>query len=259
MTLNIGLERDELADRLGGGLPQGSLCLVEGGSGSGKSVLAQRLAYGVLAHDHRATYVSTEFTTPAFLEQMDQLGYPVLEAFAERRLLFAATRPMLGHRVGQADLLPRLLAARELVTQPVVFVDVFSSLVEPQLQAARRHRDGQPPGTDGTHGAHGDGRNLPGPDRFLEELIHTLKQINAAGTTLVLTVDPDDLAGAADVTTLTGAADVRLECKVERRGTNVDRFIVVRKFARAGASVGDVIRYRVEPGAGFIVEIKAVA
>lgn len=52
---------------------------------------------------------------------------------------------------------------------------------------------------------------------------------------------------------------VRIECIAERVGGAVDRFVVVRKFARAASGVGDVIPFRVEPGSGFIVEIKAVS
>lgn len=234
MQLNFDLERDELASRLGGSLPRGSLCLVEGGSGSGKSVVAQRLTYGLREQEIPVVYVSTEFTTTAFLEQMRQLGYPVQEDFSKHELLFCSTNPLLGHPVPTEERLPRLLEAKELLTRPVVIVDVFSQLFEPHIQEGRR----------GT--------------RVLEHLVRRLKQINATGTTLVLTIDPRHLEGI-DTSPLTGAADVRLECVKERVGSQVDRYIVPKKFARANGQVGDVIPFRVEPGAGFIVEIKAVA
>lgn len=234
MELNIQLDRDELAKRLGGKLPQGALGLIEGGSGSGKSVLAQRLSYGLLEHGIPVVYVSTEFTTSAFLDQMEGLGYPIEEAFTDHQLRFCSTTPMLGHPVPTEDRLPRLLDARRLLTTPVVIVDVFSQLVEPHLE----------------HGKRGT--------RVLEHLVRTLKQVNATGTTLLLTIDPRHLEGV-DSSSLTGAADIRLECVKERVGGQVDRYIVPKKFARANGTVGDVIPFRVEPGAGFIVEIKAVA
>lgn len=234
MALHIDLDRDELADRLGGKLPQGALGLVEGGSGSGKSVLAQRLTYGLLEHGSSVVYVSTEFTTSAFLDQMDRLGYPVQGAFADKQLLFCSTTPLLGHPVDKGDQLPRLLESRQLMTQDVVIVDVFSQLVEPHLEGNDRG------------------------ERVLEHLVRRLKQINATGTTLLLTIDPEHLEGV-DASPMTGAADVRLECVKERHGSQVDRFIVPKKFARAAGQIGDVIPFRVEPGAGFIVEIKAIA
>lgn len=233
MRLDFRLERDELAGRLGGAIPQGALMLIEGGSGAGKSVLAQRLTYGFLEHGHTATVVSTEFTTPAFLDQMEQLRYPVLDAFIEGRLMFVPTNPLMGHPVPSRELLPRLLAARDLLRREVVVVDAFSQIIEPHI--------------DGHEG-----------DRVLEHLTRTLKQINATGTTLILTIDPDQIKGV-DTSVLTSAADIRLECTTERTGGVVDRYVITKKFARAFGMVGDVIPFRVESGAGFIVEIKAVA
>lgn len=232
--LEFDLDRDELATRLGGGLPQGALCLVEGESGSGKSVLTQRLAYGLVHHGLDVVYVSTEFTTPGFLDQMSQLGYPIMEPFVEQRFYFASTTPLVGHPVAAKERLPRLLAARDLLTRDVVFVDVFSQLADPHLES----------------GAAGE--------EILEHLTRTLKHVTATGTTLVLTIDPCHFDGV-DESALTGSAEVRLQCAMERVGGKVNRFIVAKKFARAADTVGDVIPFRVEPGAGFIVEIKAVA
>jgi hypothetical protein len=92
----------------------------------------------------------------------------------------------------------------------------------------------------------------------LEHLVRTLKQVNDAGSTILLTIDPRHFEGV-DNSPLTTGADIRLECIKERVGGDVNRYIVPKKFARASGPVGDVIAFRVEPGAGFIVEIKAVA
>lgn len=234
MQLDIDLDRDELADRLGGKLPQGALALIEGPSGAGKSVLAQRLAYGLLEHGNSVVYVSTEFTTSAFLEQMDGLGYGIQGHFSEKRLKFCSTKPMLGHPVPKEDRLPRLLEADDLLTQSVVIVDCFSQLAEPHL-------------AEGERGA-----------RVLDHLVRTFKQVNETGSTILLTLDPQHLEGV-DTSPLTAGADIRLECVKERVGGDVNRFIVPKKFARATGPVGDVIAFRVEPGAGLIIEIKAVA
>lgn len=233
-SLDFKMERDELAKRLGGSLPQSALCLIEGGSGTGKSVVSQRLTYGLLHHDIDVAYISTEFTTTSFLHQMDQLGYPVMDEFIENRLKFVSTHPQLGHPVPTRQLLPRLLKARPLLQNPVVVVDAFSQLAEPHLD----------PGPEG--------------EQVLEHLVHTLKRINSTGTTLILTIDPSHFEGL-DTAALTSAADIRIECTMERVGGQVNRFLVNKKFARAQGTVGDVVPFRVEPGAGFIVEIKAVA
>ena len=58
----IHLKADELAARMGGGLPRGSTMLIEGAEGSGRSAMCQRLLYGLLQNGHSATFVSTELT-----------------------------------------------------------------------------------------------------------------------------------------------------------------------------------------------------
>ncbi|CAG0961568.1 partial DNA repair protein RadA, partial [Flavobacteriales bacterium] len=60
---NFVLDRDELNQMLGGGFPKGSLIMIDGPSGSGKSALCQRFAYGLLDNKNTVTYISTQLTT----------------------------------------------------------------------------------------------------------------------------------------------------------------------------------------------------
>ena len=53
----MNLERDELADRLGGGLPKGALCVIEGEYGTGKSIILERMLYGFLKNNARVSVV----------------------------------------------------------------------------------------------------------------------------------------------------------------------------------------------------------
>jgi flagellar protein FlaH len=52
--MSVHLERDELNRNLGGGMPVNSLILIEGKDGAGKSIVSQRLCYGLLEHGHTA-------------------------------------------------------------------------------------------------------------------------------------------------------------------------------------------------------------
>jgi len=58
---------------LGGGFPKGSLIMIDGASGSGKSALCQRFSYGLLDNKNTVTYVSTQLTTQNFIRQMKSL------------------------------------------------------------------------------------------------------------------------------------------------------------------------------------------
>ncbi|MBN1856778.1 MAG: AAA family ATPase [Dehalococcoidia bacterium] len=69
----------EIDRKLGGGIPSGSLTLIEGQSDAGKSVLAQQLMWGSLIAGHRVVLVSTENTVRSFNNQMQSLGLGILD------------------------------------------------------------------------------------------------------------------------------------------------------------------------------------
>ena len=89
----------ELDKKMGGGIPEGSLTLIEGQSDSGKSVLVQQLTWGALQDGFRVLIYTTENTTRSLLSQMKDLGldiddyflldrvkiYPVPQAFDEEQ------------------------------------------------------------------------------------------------------------------------------------------------------------------------------
>ena len=66
-----------LEKQLGGGIPLGSLTLVEGASASGKSVLCQHLTYGALVRGLGVTYFTSEHTPRGLITQMGSLDLPV--------------------------------------------------------------------------------------------------------------------------------------------------------------------------------------
>ena len=65
----------EVDEKLGGGIPIGSLGLIEGHSDAGKSVLSQHLTYGALGcSDIGVAYYTTENTVKSLITQMDSLS-----------------------------------------------------------------------------------------------------------------------------------------------------------------------------------------
>ncbi len=72
----------EVDEKLGGGIPPGSLCLVEGHSDSGKSVLCQHLTNGTLiTGEISVAYYTTENNIKSLISQMDSLAMNVLDHF----------------------------------------------------------------------------------------------------------------------------------------------------------------------------------
>ena len=71
----------EVDEKLGGGIPVGSLGLIEGHSDAGKSVLCQHLAYGALNSRISVAYYTTENTVRSLIAQMDSLSLFTLDYF----------------------------------------------------------------------------------------------------------------------------------------------------------------------------------
>lgn len=76
----------DLDEKLGGGIPIGSLCLIEGHSAAGKSVISQHLAYGALTCTETCVvYYTTENTVRTLIAQMDSLSLYTLDYFLTDR------------------------------------------------------------------------------------------------------------------------------------------------------------------------------
>jgi archaeal flagellar protein FlaH len=76
----------ELDEKLGGGIPFGSLCIIEGHSDAGKSVLSQHLAYGAMNETQcSVAYYTSENTIKSMIAQMDSLSLFTLDHFLTDR------------------------------------------------------------------------------------------------------------------------------------------------------------------------------
>ena len=71
----------ELDKKMGGGIPLGSLTLIEGTSGAGKSTLAQHLLWGAMTMGGSSVVYTTENTVKSLLRQMESPGMDVRDYF----------------------------------------------------------------------------------------------------------------------------------------------------------------------------------
>ncbi|MHB8587136.1 MAG: archaellum protein ArlH [Thermoplasmatota archaeon] len=233
----FSLSRDELSDRLGGGLPEGSLVVIEGEFGAGKSILLQRLLYGLVENETSVSLVSTELTTMQFIQQMYSIGYSIEPAIYGDRLLFLPVFPILGYPGRKDDVLDRLLIAKRMYESDVIAIDTLSSIIKTNMKAAQGRVD---------------------VVERAEQVLFHFKRLNTRGRTIVLTLESGEISD--DISSmLRASADVYLRMNLDIKGTNVTRSIFVRRFSRADSTVGDLIPFRVEPKVGLVVEIKSVA
>jgi flagellar protein FlaH len=75
----ISTGHPEIDKKLGGGLPIGSLTLIEGQSDAGKSVLCQQMIWGSLKSNYKVLVFTTENSAKSLVKQMDSLGLGILD------------------------------------------------------------------------------------------------------------------------------------------------------------------------------------
>jgi len=246
--LSIGLkERDRLNKELGGGLPPGSIVLVEGDYGAGKSAISQRFTYGLCEEGHTVTYLSTELTVGSFLEQMHSLDYDMVKHILNENVLFLHadigdsknTFAASGGDGERKELLRRLMEAELMWTSDVIIIDTFDAILrnDPKFEALVRENEER---------------------QAALEIISFFRDIISDGKVVMITVDPTTLDEEA-IGPFRSIADVFLELEMIEVGNDVRRQISVLRFAGMGEQVGDTIGYSVRSGTGIVIESRSVA
>jgi flagellar protein FlaH len=247
---SLGLDaHDRLNNELGGGIPQGSIVLVEGDYGAGKSALSQRMTYGLCDEDHSVTLVSTELTVRGFIDQMHSLSYDVEEHLLNENLLFfhadvdtgksALKQGIDEDESNRKQLLKRLMEAEKMWQADTIIIDTFDAILrnDPKFEALVRQNDER---------------------QAALEIISFFRDLVSQGRVIVLTVDPSTVDEEA-IGPFRSIADVYLELQMAEVGNDVRRSIAVRRFAGMGEQVGDTIGFSVRSGTGIVIESRSVA
>jgi len=245
--LSLGLkERDRLNKELGGGIPPGSIVLVEGDYGAGKSAVSQRFAYGFCEEGHTVTMLSTELTVGSFLDQMNSLDYGMVEHLLDENMLFLHADIGDGNAFSGQDeegdrkeLLKRLMEAEVMWDSEVVIIDTFDAILrnDPKFEALVRQNEER---------------------QAALEVISFFRDIISQGKVVMLTVDPSTV-GEEAIGPFRAIADVFIELEMIEVGNDVRRQISVLRFAGMGEQVGDTIGYSVRSGTGIVIESRSVA
>ncbi len=244
---SLGLtDHDRLNKELGGGIPPGSIVLVEGDYGAGKSAMSQRFTYGLCEEDHSVTMLSTELTVGSFLDQMHSLSYDMVDHLLQERCLFlhadiGDTNTLTdGDDDGdRKELLKRLMEAEVMWGSDVIIIDTFDSILrnDPKFEALVRQNEER---------------------QAALEIIGFFRDVISRGKVIVLTVDPSTLDEEA-IGPFRSIADVFLELEMVEVGNDVRRQISVKRFAGMGEQVGDSVGYSVRSGTGIVIESRSVA
>ncbi|WP_048151284.1 ATPase domain-containing protein [Palaeococcus ferrophilus] len=226
--LKMQLKGDELHRRLGGGIPAGSIILIEGDRGTGKSIFVQRLLYGFLMNGYSASYVSSQYTTVEYIRQMGSLGYDIIPFLIRKKLVFVSLYPLLTGVSEKKKFLSRLLGEPRLWDSNVVIIDSFSSILSREQDVAA-----------------------------VRNFLMYLKKLVSLSKVVILTINPEEIN--RDVLfSLEEAASMLIRLNVKVFGGDLKNSATIVKYNNAKGVFQKIIPFRVEPRVGLIVEIAAV-
>jgi len=210
----------ELDSKMGGGLPAGSLALIEGGSGAGKSVLSQQILYGALQGGFTATLFTTENTAKSLITQMQSIDMDVLDFLLIGKFrAYPIELARLGRRAPQV----LLQAIKQDQQRDIIVIDSFT-------------------------GAISRGSDESNVLSFFEEC----KRFCAAGKTVIITLHANAVSGDL-ISPIRSMCDAHLNLRSEQDGQKLVKTLEVAKIRGAASGTGAIVGFDVEPGWGMRV------
>jgi len=217
-TISTG--NTEIDKKLGGGIPRGSLLLIEGHSDSGKSVLTQQMTWGSLKDGNKVTVLTTENTVKSLIRQMDSLSLGVLDHFLLGKLKIYPIKATKARNGTEMALLALQDAVMSQEAQDLVVIDSVTSFISsaPQEQVVS----------------------------FFEEC----KVICGRGMTVAVVAHTYAFKEGTLVR-LSSMCDAHLCLSIENLGDKLLMVMEVSKVRGAQQKTGNVVSFDVEPGWGM--------
>ena len=217
----IGTACAEIDKRLGGGIPLGSLTLIEGQADSGKSVLAQQLMWGALSgNKHQVILFTTETTVRGLDKQMENLGLSILDYLILGRLKVYTAKASQMESDSAFEAI--FTIARWFPSHSVIIVDSLTPVI-----------------------AHASPQSVIS---FFEECKSLCDRnrtiINVAHT---YAFNEESLARLRSV------CDAHFRLRIEEVGDKLVKVMEVAKVRGADKTTGNLVSFEVEPGVGMRV------
>lgn len=216
----ISTGNSELDKKIGGGIPQGSLTLIEGQSEAGKSVLTQQLVWGALQTGMRVAYYTTENTTRSLMRQMNSLSLDIEDFFLLQRINIYPIVSAPDEEEAREMLRLALSHMTRMGDSDVLAFDSLSVFVS----------------------------NIPEQDTLT--FFTALKNICDENKTLLMTMHSYAF-GEPMFVRLRSICDAYLRLRVREIGNQLLKELEVAKVRGADRSTGNVIAFDVEPSIGM--------
>ena len=211
----------EIDKKLGGGIPVGSLVLLEGQSDAGKSVLTQHFSHSTLSSKISVACYTTENTVKSLMSQMNSLNLDVTDYFLCDRL----------------RIYPVEMSAQEEDTS-----SAFAAL--------QRHFEALPSRFELIIFDSLTGMVAHAEDRGLIDFFASCKKICDQGRTIV-TIVHSYAFNDQMLIRIRSLCDAHLVMKMDQMGDRLVKTMEVAKVRNADQSTGNIISFDVEPGIGM--------
>ena len=209
----------EMDKKMGGGIPTGSLVIIEGGNDTGKSVIAQQIMWGALQQGFIFANYTTENTIKSLLKQMDSLSLDVSDYFVLGSLKIYPIHVGGNGMDEDFPFLDYIIADVKAKPVEVILLDSLTVFVT------------------GTQ------------ERDILSFFTKCKEICDTGKTIMLTVHTFAF-GEELLTRVRSICDAHLSLKKEEVGDKLVKTLEVAKIRGALKKTGNVITFDVEPQFG---------
>ena len=217
---SISTGNSELDKNLGGGIPMGSLMLVEGQSDSGKSVLLQQFTWGSLRDSFKVSVLTTEDTVKSFIRQMASLDKDIIDYLLLNRLKIYQVKASQVKNSSEQSLDRLLEALKRQRGMDFVVVDSVTSFI-----------------------AHSSTEDVIS---FFEEC----KSLCDEGMTVALVAH--SYAFSADILVrISSMCDAHLRLTLDKMGEKLLKVMEVAKIRGAAQSTGNITSFDILPGLGM--------
>ncbi len=214
---------------LGGGIPKGSVVLVAGNPGTGKTTFAAKFLYEGLKRGEPGIYLSFVEPRRDFIAFMRRLGFD-FEQYERKKLFHYMEAVTVTDRTGLMDLLDRLLDKAVEMGAKRVAIDSISAILQ-ILRSAQTAR----------------------------ELLHNffLRTAKAMGITTILIAELPIGANTVGYGIEEFIVDGVIILKMRLEKGRIVRYMELRKMRGAPLTLAE-ITFRITPGAGIDVRVPTV-
>ena len=209
----------EIDDKMGGGVPHSSMTLIEGDSGSGKSVLTQQMTWGSLHDGFRLSFFTTENTVKSLVRQMKSLNIDILDYLLLDKLRLFSME-ISQSKAETMDVLLEAIKKEGQRGSEMIFVDALTPLI------------------------------TTSPNEVVLTFFEKCKRLCSEGMTIVIVVH----SHAVDkelLVRLTSLCDAHLRIRTEEVGERLIKAMEVAKVRGASKRTGNIVSFEVEPGFGM--------